>query len=97
MNPIDHQLERLLRAAARANGVISDPVPFAVEQRALAAWRGGLREENEAEAMLVLFRRLLIGAFAVALLVLAASYQELASNEADIEMATAALQANIEP
>jgi hypothetical protein len=97
MKSINDQLERLLRAAARAPGVAPDTVPFATEQAALAAWRHGLADDDDAEAMLALFRRVLAGAFVVALLALGASYQELLSNEADIEMATAAVQANLDP
>ncbi len=41
MNPLDDQLDRLLRAAARAmgeNGSVS-PAPFGLETRIIAAWR----------------------------------------------------------
>jgi hypothetical protein len=96
MNPLDHQLHRLLRAAARAERPATEALPFAVEQRVLAAWRVGAVEDNE-EALLVLFRRVLIGACVITLLALAASYKELTTNGNEVEMVTTALEATIAP
>ncbi|MFM8421762.1 MAG: hypothetical protein ACKOEQ_16745 [Verrucomicrobiota bacterium] len=39
MKPIDHQLERLLRSAARAPGRAPTPVSLATQVRVLAAYR----------------------------------------------------------
>ena len=42
MNPIDDQLNRLIRAAAEARSAMDEaalPVPFGLETRILAAWR----------------------------------------------------------
>lgn len=40
MNPIDHHLERLLRAAARAPRPASTPPSLATQMRVIAAYRG---------------------------------------------------------
>lgn len=49
MNPIDHHLERLLRAAARAPRREDLPPTLATQMRAIAAYRG----RGEAAAMAV--------------------------------------------
>ena len=43
MNPINEQLDRLLRAAARAPRPAEAPAPFVTEARVLAAWRESRR------------------------------------------------------
>ncbi len=48
MKPIDQQLDRLLRAAARAPQAEAPPVSLATEMRALAAYR---HRSHEAAAM----------------------------------------------
>lgn len=41
MNPMNQNLDRLLRAAAAAPAPETAPLPFGVETRVLAQWRGG--------------------------------------------------------
>ena len=45
MNRIDEQLSRLLRAAARAPRGDAPAMPYGLETRALAAWRGSRTSE----------------------------------------------------
>ena len=98
MNSIDDQLERLFRSAVRAEKITSElAMPISAEQRVLAAWRRGARDESD-EALVVLLRRVLIGACLVTLLALAASYEELLDKDNNApEIATAALQLTIAP
>ncbi len=69
MNPMDHHLFRLLKAAAAAPANPPLPLSSASEARVLAAWRVG-RSESSSLAWLPLFHRGL--AFAAALVVLSA-------------------------
>ncbi len=41
MNPIDDQLNRLFRSAAKGHLDAIPPVPYGLETRAMAAWREG--------------------------------------------------------
>jgi hypothetical protein len=99
MNPIDHQLARLFRSAARAERLAPDTaVPFAMEEQVIAAWHRNAAVEENDEALFVLFRRVLIAACLIALLALAASYEELVgTNDGEFHTATAALQVTIAP
>ena len=45
MNPLDSQLDRLLRAAARSPAPAPAELPFPAEARVLAAWRQSRRED----------------------------------------------------
>jgi len=59
MNPIDDQLNRLFRAARKPEAG-DFPVPFGLETRALAAWRGAGRREAGLFDMGVLARGLVV-------------------------------------
>ena len=41
MNPLDDQLNRLFRSAAKGRSDAIPPVPYGLETRAMAAWREG--------------------------------------------------------
>ena len=71
MNPLDHSFERLLKAAAKAQKEISEPVPFAVEARVLAQWRAAEAEDDFA-ILVILFRRAVI--FAIVIMVLSGTW-----------------------
>jgi hypothetical protein len=59
MNPIDDQLNRLFRAARKTESV-ETPMPFGLETRALAAWRGSGRLDVGFWDMSVLVRGLVV-------------------------------------
>jgi hypothetical protein len=67
MNPLDNQLDRLFRAAAKAP---SDPISgpaFGLETRALAAWRTGQASGSGFWDMTLLIRGLLLASLVMAL------------------------------
>ncbi len=73
MNLIDHSLQRLWRAAARAPGREPGELPARLEMRILAAWRAS-GPEPAVDWLGALCRRGLIGAVAVLLLCLVWSW-----------------------
>lgn len=87
MNPLDHQLQRLLRAAARATPADEvELLPYSLEQGILAAWHSRAGRDEDAEAVLALLRRVSIAAAAVALVALGLHFHQIAEGPA-IEMA----------
>ncbi|MDB6122608.1 MAG: hypothetical protein JWQ71_1601 [Pedosphaera sp.] len=56
MNETNHQLDRLLKAAARAPQGEVAPASFAMETRVMAAWRVG-RSGEDVMALISWFRR----------------------------------------
>lgn len=80
MNAIDHQLDRLLRAAAKAPRPDAGPVSLATQSRALAALRAQ-RQAAPAFALLRAWRTGMATACATAALAIAAGW--LASNHID--------------
>lgn len=71
-NPIDHQLDRLLRSAARAPGLAPTPVSLATHVRVLAAYRQ--RGQSAAMAIQQTWRLGLATACATAALAIAAGW-----------------------
>jgi hypothetical protein len=77
MNPMDHDLNRLLSAAARASTPAPKTVPASLQHRVLAG-RGSRRETlDEWLAILPMVRRGLVWACAVALVAVAIGFLEL--------------------
>ncbi len=83
MNRLDHQLNRLFQAAARARREIPRGVPFAVEAQALAQWRGGADTRDDGFVLLPLVRRAFALACVLALIALALSYPKLTQHPSD--------------
>ena len=75
MNPLDHALQRLFQAAARAPEPAPESLPSALESRVLARWR---QETTDDRALLLaaLFRRAILCASLITALSLVWSYQE---------------------
>jgi hypothetical protein len=86
MNPLDHHLDRLFRAAAQAPRPAPVEVPFAVECRVLAQWRQRPADTdvwNDLLNFLPLLRRGFALACALALLSLAVSFWEMEGADVD--------------
>lgn len=69
MDRSDHDLKRLLKAAAQAPRELPAEVPLELERRVLSLWRNGVAAVDEFFSPLPLYRRAL--AFACALVVAA--------------------------
>lgn len=76
MKPLDHQLNRLFKAAAQSPRPLPTEAPFAIESRVLAQWRSGRGAEDELFSLLPLFRGGLALACAIALLAITFSLRE---------------------
>jgi len=72
MNKSDHDLKRLLKAAAQAPRAICAEIPFDLERRVLALWRSGAAAVDDFFSPLPLYRRAL--AFACALVIVALAF-----------------------
>ena len=97
MNETNQRLERLFRAAARHKERTPAEVPFAVEARALAAWRGAVAA-NGWLAALPLFRRACAVACAITAAVVVLSYAAAPAPVPEAQaMADSALQLALNP
>ena len=75
MKPKRDPLERLFRSAAGAvPRELPHEAPFAVECRALGAWRNPAQESDDLFSLLPLFRQGLVAAWLAVALALAAGY-----------------------
>jgi hypothetical protein len=63
----DHQLQKLLDGASRAEGQMPESPPFGLETRVIAHWRGG-RKEDEMGWLLLFFQRAAIVAIVIMML-----------------------------
>jgi hypothetical protein len=99
MNPIHTQLERLLRAAARAPKPGTGAARFTLEARVMGGWRALAPNGNgNAEALLAWLRRMAIGACLLALVSLAWNRHELAGGRGDeLAAADSAMRMGVEP
>ena len=83
MNPIDRQLNRLLKAASQAPKPGAEAASFALETRVMADWRASLQPEN-GDFFVGLFRRAAMGACVLAVISLAWNYHNLTNGEKGI-------------
>lgn len=82
MNSTQHQLNRLLAAAARAPRALSDEVPFALEAKVMASWRRLPAGAGEIPHLLLPFlRRAAVCACLLMLLSIAFSYRDIIAGE----------------
>jgi len=89
----DDQLNRLLRAASRAEVPSDQSIPFGFETRVLAHWK-----RNPEELSLALFRRALACACAIAVTSFALSYRTLNSSPStELSIANNAMEINFTP
>jgi len=72
MNKSEHDLQRLIKAAAQAPREVSREVPFDLERRVLALWRSGTAAVDDFFSPIPLYRRAL--AFACAMVVAALAF-----------------------
>ena len=76
MNPLDHQLNRLFKAAAATRRPAPARAPGALAGRTLAQWRTGTDMADDLFALLPIIRRALVLACVLALVALALSYRQ---------------------
>jgi len=77
MNECDCQLDKLLRAAARAPNRPAEPPSPALEAAVLARWRGA-RNEDDPAPLFLLFRRATV--FAMLLMALSGAWNYFGTN-----------------
>lgn len=100
MNPIDRQLNRLIKAASQAPKPGAETASFALETRVMADWRASLRAEG-GDFFVMLFRRAALGACMLAVASLAWNYHNLTNGEKGISdelaIADSSLQRGLNP
>jgi hypothetical protein len=97
MKPFDHDLQRLINAAVRAEGKSRGSPSFALEARILNGWRLGSGEEPIA-LLLPLFRRAAVVAAVVMVGTLTFNYLLLSLNEPNaLALAERAVQLSLLP
>ena len=82
MNPLDHRLARLFKAAAEARTSASTEAPWSLEARVLAQLRSEAAEVDEFFP-LPLFRRALVLSCVLVLVALAFNFRELTQRPPD--------------
>lgn len=95
MNPVDKQLDRLLKAAARAPRPVAGAV-FGLETRVLAHWRAALRNEG-GEFLVTWFRRATICAVILAVASVAWNYHDAGGRSSAELVADSAMGIGMEP
>ncbi len=85
MNRLDHQLNRLFKAAAHVRRQLPSGAPFAVECPLLAQWRSGAGPGAGEDLFLLLpiVRRAFVLACVLALIALAINYRGLTQRTSD--------------
>ncbi len=96
MNSLDHKLDRLLKAAAKAPRPAADEAPFGMATRVLAEWRAPA-QPDAGDFLLVWFRRAALCACALTLAGLVWNYGASASPGGAEQVADAAMSAGVEP
>jgi hypothetical protein len=99
MNTGKDPLNRLLRSAARVSRPEPAPAPFALEARALAAWRSA-EPADSSDYLLAWLRRAAICACVMAVASLAWNYSVLAGNRTgddELAVADATMRTGVEP
>ncbi len=99
MNPINQQLECLLKSAARAARPLPEKAPFALEAKVLARWRGKPEVAEEGvHFLLPMLRQAVLCACLLMLLSLVISYRALLDSESDeISIAKSAVDLTLLP
>jgi len=99
MNPTHQQIERLLNSAARAPRPETGEVPFSLESKVLAGWRGvSAGAGHFAHVLLPLLRRAALCACLLMLLSIAFSYRSiLPADNDETSLANAALDLTLLP
>jgi hypothetical protein len=83
MNAFHDPLDRLLKSAAQAPPRPVGELPFTVQTRVLAHWRGGVDEDAGVD-ILAVFRRGLVLAGALSVLTVAVSWWQMHRAPADV-------------
>ncbi len=83
MNQLNHQLDRLFKAAAHARRELPSGVPFAIQCRLLAQWQSGAGAGEEMFVLLPIVRRAFLLACILALIALAINYRGLIQRPSD--------------
>ncbi|MBK7998142.1 MAG: hypothetical protein IPK15_05270 [Verrucomicrobia bacterium] len=83
MNESEHDLNRLLRSAAKAPKETPDGPSPALEQRILAQWRSGAEAVEEWFTHLPLYRRALVVACGLTLVALIVYFPDITGDSAD--------------
>jgi hypothetical protein len=97
MNPLDNQLDRLLKSAAAAPAARPGAAVFALETRVMANWRGLTQNDGE-DFLIVWFRRAATFGCMLALASLAWSFHARPSQTgAELAIANSAMNMGVEP
>ena len=96
MNSLDHKLNRLLKAAAKAPRAATAEAPFGMETRVLAGWRASM-QSDAGDFLLIWFRRAALCACVLTLAGLVWNYGDAASPGGAEQVADAAMSAGVEP
>ena len=96
MKPVDEQLDRLMKSAARAAKPVSSGAVFGLESRVLANWRETLRNEG-GDFLVVWFRRATILAGILAVASLAWNYHNVSDRSSAEIVADSAMGIGVEP
>lgn len=96
MNPIDGQIDRLLKTAAQAPKSAAGEPPFGMETRVLAHWRASLRNEG-GDFLVIWFRRATIGAAILAVASLAWNHHNFSERSSAELVADSAMSMGVEP
>jgi len=83
MNRLDHQLNRLLKAAAQVRRELPAGAPVAAEIRTLARWRSRAEPRDELLLWIPILRQARVLACTLALIALALSYRGLTQRPSD--------------
>jgi hypothetical protein len=96
MKPVDEQLNRLMKAAARTAKPVSSSAAFGLEGRVLANWRETLRNEG-GDFLVVWFRRATVFAGILAVASVAWNYHNVSDRSSAEMVADSAMGIGVEP
>jgi hypothetical protein len=96
MNPLDQQLDRLLRSASAGSEFVAPSPAFGLEARVLAAWRSS-RSTSLDWDMGVLVRGLVLACVLMAVSIWPAMNQRTNSDSETLQFADSTVQADLSP
>jgi hypothetical protein len=96
MNPLDQQLDRLLRAASAAGTSVAPSPAFGLEARVLAAWRSSRSTPLDWD-MGVLLRGLVLASVLMAVSIWPAMNQPANSDSEALQFADSTFQTDVAP